>query len=266
MALINTALSLAGLGVLVTRPKPQAEELCAAIEAQGGRALCCPVIEIADPVNLAILNTLVACLDDFDIAIFISPNAVVKAVALLQMQGRELPANLRIAAIGKATATALVAHGIKVDIFPSEQFNSEALLSQEAMLRVQHKRILIFRGVGGRELLAETLRRRGATVSYAEVYRRIKPNVDIVALLDKWSGIDVVIVTSNEGLRNLYEMMDSAGRSRLLATQLVVVSHRAADLAKKMGFIKTPRVAMAVSNEAVIEVLRQSSSKLGGQP
>lgn len=266
MALISADLSLAGLGVLVTRPKPQAEELCAAIESQGGHAICCPVIEIADPVNLAILTPLVDCLDEFDIAIFISPNAVVKTVGLLQILGRELPANLRIAAIGQGTAKALVANGIKVDIFPSEQFNSEALLSQEAMLQVQHKRILIFRGVGGRELLAETLRRRGATVNYAEVYRRIKPSIDVVTLLDKWSSIDVVIVTSGEGLRHLYEMMSNEGRSRLLATQLVVSSHRVADLAKKMGFIKMARVAPAVSNDAIIEVLHQSNSKSGKRP
>jgi len=263
MALISADLPLAGLGVLVTRPKPQAEELCAAIEAQGGHAICCPVIEIADPVNLALLPPLVDRLDEFDIAIFISPNAVVKAVSLLMRLERKLPANLCVAAIGQGTAKALLANGIKVDIFPSEQFNSEALLSQDAMLQVQHKRILIFRGVGGRELLAETLRKRGATVSYAEVYRRIKPSIDVVALLDKWSIIDVVIVTSNEGLRNLYEMIGSEGCSRLLATQLVVSSHRVADLAKKMGFIKMARVASAVSNEAIIGVLRQSSSKSG---
>ncbi len=263
MGQISQELSLANWGVLVTRPKLQADDLCVAIESHGGRAIRFPVVEIASPVNFDSLYSIIRHLEDFDIAIFISPNAVSKALDLLKNQQCVLPESLSIAAVGKGSAKALSANGLRVDIFPQQQFNSEALLSQAEMNQVQNKRILIFRGEGGRELLAATLRQRGAKVTYAEVYRRLKPKCDIATLIRQWSKIDVVTVTSNGGLCNLYEMMGDVGRARLLSAQLLVVSHRAASLAKKMGFSKPAWVTKEASNGAIIEALQQIKLNCG---
>ena len=168
-------LPLAGLGILVTRPAHQADRLCELIKQAGGRALRFPVIEILPPHDTAPLAALIDTLDDADIAIFISANAVEHGLALLRAR-RDLPAALKLAAIGRSTGAALRATlGRGPDICPAERFDSEALLALEAMQKVHGKRIVIFRGEGGREVLAETLRARGATVEYADVYRRARP-------------------------------------------------------------------------------------------
>ena len=94
------------------------------------------------------------------------------------------------------------------------------------------------RGEGGRELVANTLRRRGAEVRYAEVYRRVRPEVDISTYLGRWrrEPIDVVMVSSGESLRNLIAMLGSDGMALLKETPLAVVSARIAEQAHCYGF------------------------------
>jgi len=243
---------LTGVGVLVTRPAHQAQGLCQAVAEKGGHAICFPVMEIVDLENSAALIGVIDCLDDYDIAIFISPNAVNRALNIIFSQ-RRLPESLKIAAVGKGSAKALRTLGVKTDIFPTTRFNSESLLALDDLQHVSAKKIIIFRGEGGRELLAETLRARGAIVEYAECYRRVKPKADIAVLMRYWARgeIDIISVTSNEGLRNLFDMVGQLGRKWLQKTPLVVVSQRAVDLAQELDFVKDPIVCEANDNAIV---------------
>ena len=150
MATPETSRLLDGVGILVTRPAHQADNLCRLIESEGGKAIRFPVLEILDPDNLDALDATIDRLDAFDIAIFISPNAVQKAVNRVRSQ-REWPKNLHIAAVGRSSAKALDKLGLPTDIFPKTRFNSEALLELKQMQDVQGKKIVIFRGEGGRE-------------------------------------------------------------------------------------------------------------------
>lgn len=249
---------LSGVGVLVTRPAHQAEPLCQLIEEAGGKPVRFPAMEIVAAEHSDALKALVRQLSDFDIAIFISPNAVQKAVNLVRSYG-EFPASLRIAAVGRGSARALEKQGLKVDIFPATRFDSEALLAMDEMRDVSAKRIIIFRGEGGREMLAETLKARGAKVEYAEVYQRVMPEADATHLMRAWAhgDIHIVTVTSSESLRNLYDMLGQLGRRWLQQTPLVVVSERTAELAKELGFKKYPIVAERASDDAIVDAVRQ---------
>ena len=242
--------------VLVTRPAHQAEKLCHLIEDQGGTALRFPVIEIAEPRDSDKLNTVIGQLNEYNIAIFISPNAVERAYRLVMDHGG-WPDKLKIAAVGKGSAKALEKKGMVVDFFPDQQFNSEALLAMEDMQSVSGKRIVIFRGEGGRELLADTLRSRGARVDYAECYRRVKPDTDASELKKHLSShaIDVITVTSDEGLQNLYDMVDSSVRPTLLHLPLVVVSERTKKLSQALGFQVPAMVAKNASDDMLVQAL-----------
>ncbi len=251
---------LTGVGVLVTRPEHQANALCEQIEALGGSAVRFPVLQIDDIDDSTHLYQQIDKLDTFDIAIFISPNAVKKAVNVIQSQSQNTqkwPENVKIAAVGKTSAKALKDLGLKAEIFPSKRFNSEALLSLGEMQELSGKSVIIFRGEGGRELLAETLKERGATVEYAECYKRSKPDADISTLLRHWSRgeINVIVTTSNEGLHNLYDMVGQLGRQWLAKSTMVVVSERGADLAMQLGFKKRPIVSAQASDEAIVQAL-----------
>ena len=253
-----TGNTLAGVGVVVTRPAHQAEDLCRLIEEAGGHALRFPVMEIVDAGDGEAVDELLGRLDGFDIAVFISANAVDKAMSRIKARG-PLPPGLRIAAIGKASARELRRFGVAVDILPAGRFDSEALLETEAMGEVAGRRIVIFRGEGGRELLADTLRARGAEVEYAEVYRRARPSGDVDGLMRRWARgeVDVIVVTSNEGLRNLFEMVGGLGRAWLRKTPLVVVSERMVQLAGELGFERPPVVAAEASDAGLLKALEE---------
>lgn len=247
---------LSGLGVLVTRPEDQAENLCRLIETLGGKVLRFPVLEIVDLDDISDLLQIIDKLDECDIAVFISPNAVKKAANLIQSR-RQWPTSVKIAAVGKASAKALDSLGLIADIFPPTRFNSEALLEMPEMQAVNGKKIIIFRGEGGRETLAETLKMRGAIVEYAECYRRVKPKTDVSQLLRHWARgeIDIVVTTSNEGLHNLYDMVGQLGRQWLIKSPLVVLSERAEELARNLGFKNQIIVAPQASDEAIINAI-----------
>jgi uroporphyrinogen-III synthase len=162
------------LRVLVTRPAGQAQRLCGLLEAAGHECVRLPTIEIqpaADPYRLeAIADTL----EDYDLAVFVSVNAVQMGLEPILDQ-RDWPEHTQIATVGARSAEALTAYGLSVDLVPEHRFNSEALLALEELEDMSGRNVVIFRGNGGREVLRDTLLERGAEVEYVEVYRRVCP-------------------------------------------------------------------------------------------
>ena len=247
--------ALKGLRVLVTRPAHQAEPLCRLIEAGGGIAMRFPTIEIAPPSDPQALKSAVAQLDRFDLAVFVSPNAVTRAFAAIGAGG--LPSKLQVACVGTGSARALAQHGVSDALIPARS-DSEGLLELAPLQHMQDKRVAIFRGEGGRELLGEQLRRRGADVIYVECYRRVRPQTDSSALARGFlqRGIDVVTVTSADALRNLHDMIGTAAAALLARTPLVVVSERLRDLAHELGLQGPVLVTTSASDDALVEAIR----------
>jgi uroporphyrinogen-III synthase len=194
---------LAGRAILVTRPREQAAGLARLIEAAGGRAVLFPAIEIQDLPDCPPLDRV----RDYDLAIFISPTAVQRA-----LRQRTWPPAVQVAAIGTGTRRELERHGLTAAA-PAQGADSEALLALPLLREVKGWRILIIRGEGGRELLGDTLVKRGARVEYAECYRRVRPNSDTTFLLQASARgeVDAVTVSSSEGLDNILAMLGPAG-------------------------------------------------------
>ncbi len=227
---------LAGRGIVVTRPASQAAPLAAMIRAAGGRPILFPVLEILDTADIAPLNAAADGLDRFDLAIFISPNAVLRAMNQIVAR-RSWPPGLRAAVVGKGSARELKRFGITDVIAPARAFDSEGLLALPELQQVAGRRVVIFRGDGGRELLGDTLVARGADVEYVECYRRARPRADAAPLLRAWARneVDAVTVTSSEGLRNLFEMVGRLGQSWLRRTPLLAPHPRIAAAARELG-------------------------------
>lgn len=227
---------LQGKGILVTRAVHQALELNAMIQAEAGRPISFPVLEILDAEDLSPLNQVIDALDNYQLAIFISPNAVNKAMNLVRGR-RTLPSHLRVAAIGRGSQRELKHFGLTDIIVPEGRFDSEALLALPELQAVSGWRVVIFRGDGGRELLGDELARRGAEVDYAECYRRARPDTDAGQLLRQWSRGEIhgITVTSAEGLRNLYEMVGKLGRQWLKTTPLFVPHERILAVVRELG-------------------------------
>lgn len=229
---------LAGRTIVVTRPRAQAAPLVEAIRAAGGEPFIFPLLEIgsaSDPLPLANAK---AQLADYRLAVFISPNAVDYSLPTLLAGCTRWPASVRAAAVGQGTVRALAAHGIDGVIAPTGRFDSEALLELPGLqvADVAGRRVAIFRGDGGRELLADTLRSRGAVVDCVTCYRRSAPK-DVAPLLQQWNGagIDAVTVSSSEGLRYLVDLLDGAQRALLAELPVFVPHARIAENAATLG-------------------------------
>lgn len=214
-------LPLAGRVILVTRPAHQAAALADGIRGAGGEPLLFPALEIV-PVEPQALAPLLQRIGDYDLAICISPNAARFGVAALRAVA-EVPASLAWFAVGPGTARTLGASGIGGVTTPDGQ-DSEALLALPQLGAVAGKRIAIFRGVGGRPLLGDTLRARGAEVDYIECYRRQCPAADAAPLRRRWQEISAVTIASVETLHNLVRLLGEGG-GELLRTMPLFVPH-----------------------------------------
>lgn len=216
----NTPLD--GVGVLVTRPQRQADGLVAAIESRGGVAIRFPVIE-ARPHPQADVIAMAETLHIPDIVIVVSANAV--------RFGLRFAGDAAIAVVGPATARSVEKSGRQVDIRARDGFDSEQLLATPELQDVAGKVVRIIRGNGGRELLASTLRERGATVEYLEVYERVLPEYEqseLAEIVARWRDgeIDVVTIMSVETLRNLAKLLPPEGLEYLGKTRLVTPASR----------------------------------------
>ncbi|MFA6014599.1 MAG: uroporphyrinogen-III synthase [Gallionellaceae bacterium] len=224
---------LAGLNIVVTRPRAQAGQLQQDIEQLGGKVILFPLLEIAPATDEHALQKVTGRLAEFNLAIFISPNAVrygLKAIGALS----NIPATLQIASVGQSSAQALREAGIKQVIVPQGKSDSEALLALPELQNVQGWKIAIFRGDGGRELLGDTLKARGARVEYVSCYQRSKARQDLTVLLAQ--PVDAITVSSSEALQHLWEMLGKQNTMQLADTAIFVPHARIAENARNMGW------------------------------
>ena len=223
----------------MTRPGERAANLARLIEQAGGRAHLLPAIEIEDLPAPPALGEL----ERFDLAVFVSPTAASKVLGRVAAW----PPRLRAATVGGGTRRELERRGLRDVIAPQAGADSEALLALPEMQAVAGKRIVIFRGEGGRELLGDTLRERGAEVQYAACYRRSAPSAR--PTFDE-RDVDAVTVSSSQGLANLFEVLDPG----FLRAKPLFVSHpRVADSARTRGVREV--VLAGPSDEQVLDRL-----------
>ena len=244
---------LTGITIAVTRPVEQAQALCEAITHLGGRAVLFPLLAIAPLPDYHAFEQQLAQLETTDWAIFISSNAVNYAMPRVLKHYGNVPDNLKFAAIGHQTAKELAHYGARNVLTPHTRFDSETLLALPEMHDVANMKIAIFRGVGGRELMAETLTARGAIVYFAECYQRINPQTNADLLSDLWhkGELQAVIVTSSEAMRYL---LDLAGTSEWIRHVTLCVNHaRIAELPLQFGL--KVLVADAPGDDAILEKL-----------
>jgi uroporphyrinogen-III synthase len=246
---------LHGLRVLVTRPKPMGEILCQYIDARGGAAVYFPTIDISPPSDPSIYRMQLKKLDRLDWLIFLSPQAVYSTSDLIHLDWPNFPSTVKIAAVGGGTAKALQQADLRVDVFPTEQWSSEGLLSLAEFSDIKGKKIALMRGDGGREWLRQSLQLRGAVVSEMIVYRRLKPQTDATPYCNMLRDnlIDCICMTSGEGLRNLIELCAPVS-DFLLDVPVLVISPRLQDRAREWGFKKI-LLAKNPSHNAIIDTL-----------
>ncbi|MGJ8619077.1 MAG: uroporphyrinogen-III synthase [Methylophilaceae bacterium] len=243
---------LRNIGVAITRPAGQATKLTQLIQQAGGNVIAFPLIVITPLDDYAQFEAIIRNIADYDWILFISSNAVQNSMPRLLARG--IPNHLQFAAIGPTTAQTLNDFGIQNVLIPNgNRFDSESLLSLPKMHDMQGKKVMLVRGVGGRDVLANTLTERGAQVIFAECYQRVNPQSNCNALKQAFKNgqLHAIVVTSSEAMRYLLAM---AGDSAWLKQVTLCVNHaRVAEEPIKMGL--SVKVADAPGDEAMMECL-----------
>ena len=246
------------MSILVTRPSPAGEQLVSRLRALGQVAWSFPLIEFSPGRELPTLADQMRLLQEGDLLFALSQHAVEFAHAQLQQQGVRWPHAPRYFAIGRTTALALhTASGIDVR-YPLDREISEVLLQLPELQNIAGKRALILRGNGGRELLGETLRERGADVTFVECYQRCAKHYDGAEEAMRWHarGINTLVVTSGEMLQQLWSLIPLWYRENwLLRCRLLVVSERLANHARELGW-QDIRIAENADNDALLRALQ----------
>jgi len=214
---------LFGKRVLVTRTRTQASAMVRRLAREGAEPIEFPAIEVnASPSSATAAAVAGLAKGAYDWAILTSINGVDELFTALTRAGYDsrVFGGVRVAAIGPVTANALVGRGIRADVVPSE-YVAESLLAVMGEHPLEGARILLARAEGGRSVLPEGLRARGATVDDVPLYVSRRPAaVDpaVVALLEA-GAVDIATFSASSTVRGCLELLD--GRVDLLARPLV---------------------------------------------
>jgi len=232
---------LAGVNLLITRPVMPASRTAQRLAALGATPLIFPTTIIEAPHDPSRLNKVLATLSNYYAAIFVSPSAAEMTLAPFGTAARQLPVGLHVFAPGPGTAEDLTSRGVVNVEIPETSFDSDGLLAlselQEAA--VKGKRIVIFRGNDGRELLREELAKRGATVDAITAYHRRAPRTAPTGLLEllRSGKVNALSAMSSDAITNLIPLIPANERATLLYALPVYASHeRIAATARAAGF------------------------------
>jgi uroporphyrinogen-III synthase len=256
--------ALQGVGVLVTRPEQQATPLCRLLESAGAVALRLPAIDIRPAATTQDIKLEVGAIEAFDLVIFTSANAVRFGSALLDQRH-----DLTLAAIGPATARALGEAGYRVAVTPAAGFDSESLLLHPVLAHPAGRRILLIKGMHGRNLLETQLAERGAQVVVADVYKRERasPNAATLEALEvefAAGKIQVVTATSVDIAAGLLEIATPALRRGFGRVHWLVPGDRVAAALRERG-VSGPilKASTAEDQDLVAAIVRWRSSASG---
>lgn len=246
--------SLHGLRILITRPLHQAHDLITQIQKYEGVAVHFPTLEITPTNNIKKVELNIKKLNQYDFVIFISPNSVFYIAKSIRCICSSWPENTKILATGPGTALALTQCNLPCNEYPKKDFNGNGLLKLTTLQNINQKKILIVKGEGGRSYLAKGLKMRGAQVDNLNVYKRQLPKID-KSTIPNQKSTDVIICTSHSGLKNLVHLLYPYWQTILFKKQLLVISARLDDSAKKLGFVKPPLISDNATNTAILKTL-----------
>jgi len=249
--------SLKNITLWITRPAGQAKNLTRQLEEHGAKVFHLPLLQIEALPQDKALEKKIKKLDQYDMAFFVSTNAAQIGMELIETYFPTLPKNIKYFSPGITTARVLQNYGLQV-FYPEKAMSTEALLILPEIRKVlqdkskKKKRAVIFRGVGGRELLANALRAKGVGIDYIELYKRVLPVYRENYLKDiiKNKKPDGIVFSSAEAIYNftlIFEKIYPAFKE----IPVFVSSPRLENIVTKIGF-KTVSLLKAADDESIV--------------
>ncbi|MCQ4324645.1 uroporphyrinogen-III synthase [Stutzerimonas stutzeri] len=229
---------MSGWRLLLTRPAEECAALAATLAGAGIHSASLPLLAIEPLAETAEQRATILELDRYCAVVVVSKPAARLGLELLDRYWPQPPFGQAWFSVGAATGAILEGYGLDVS-WPQHGDDSEALLAlprlSEALARPEPK-LLILRGEGGREFLAETLRSRGVQVDILELYRRHLPSYPPGALAATLEAerLNGLVVSSGQGLQSLRELAAESW-PEVVELPLFVPSPRVAEMARRLG-------------------------------
>lgn len=241
--------------IVITRPSGQARQLSEALQASllksgitkenSPKIISLPLLTIVPKIGGGLAHQISEILQSADLAIFVSPNAIECTMRLLEKSWQDLSNHLiPIGVMGGSSMAALKNHGIGVESSPTKvilpqdntQWDSEGLWAELQKLNWDWsiKKVIIFKGEGGRDWLADTLKNAGAQIEAISVYARVPLDLDSPA----WRDIHEMDFAQSLWLLSSSEAVRYLAQAKLpldLATA-ICPHHNIADATEHVGF------------------------------
>ena len=247
------------LAVIVTRPSAQADTLVTALQQLGLEVRRRPLMDIvplADDARAASsgLRQHFLDIDQYRAVIAISVNAATCGLEWLDRYWPQLPVGISWYAVGPSTADVLRAEHLPVQM-PEERFDSEGVLALPGLQpeAIRGEKVLIWRGVGGRETLASVLRERGAEVDYAELYERQQVSSTSAEWQTLLADRPLLLLSSSQALDIALAQVPDLPRR---VSGVMLPAQRSADMARRYGFSEV-LVAASARDEDMLLCLQQ---------
>jgi uroporphyrinogen III methyltransferase / synthase len=216
---------LAGRTVLITRARAQSAEFAELLEGYGARVVACPTIEIVPPESYHLLDEALSNIYGYDWLVFTSANAVEHFLARLRAAGLDVADldELRVCAIGHATAERLAEAHVHVDLVPARA-QAEGVMAALAdylggPAEFENLNFLMPRAAAGRDLIPEELEEAGARCDVVPAYRTVRPETTDRAKIEALlvgGGVDCVTFTSPSTVRHFAELFGTRDLAPLL--------------------------------------------------
>jgi uroporphyrinogen III methyltransferase/synthase len=212
--------------IIITRAKAQSADFIALLEGYGARVILCPTIEITELESYDRLDEALGNLYGYDWLIFPSVNAVEFFLKRLEFLGQEVVEldDVRVCAIGEATALRLREASVHVDLVPLV-FKAEGVF--EALQgyiggrqNIEGLNFLIPRAAVARDYLPQALEEAGARVDVAPAYRTVSPQSTEkrrIETLLAGGGVDCITFTSSSTVTNFAKLFDTDNLPKLLS-------------------------------------------------
>lgn len=223
--------------VIVTRPAHQADPILTRLQQQGHSTVHMPLMHIAplpDDNSTTDLRHKTLNIDHYQAVVVISMNAAEIGLQWLDNYWPQKPLGIDWIAVGPSTAEVLTQAGLSVHC-PASGFDSEAMLRLDCLApaTLPNKKVLLWRGIGGREFLADTLRHYGATVDYAELYERQEIHYPATVWQEALADNAVLMLSSTQALDIVCSQVPQLAEQ---LSCLIVPSQRSSEDAKARGF------------------------------
>lgn len=253
---------LFGRRIVVTRPRSQASQFVELLEQEGAEIIQFPTIAVVPLESYERLDAALDELSAYDRLIFTSVNGVQYFFTRLYARKQDIRSlgQIRIAAIGPATAKAVEAVHLRVDAMP-EEYRAEALIA--VLGEVKGQRILLPRAAEAREILPAELRAMGAQVDEIPVYQTVRPqaaNTQELRGLLKQGKIDLITFTSSSTVRNFVALFPEEKMTELLnQTRIACIGPITADTAREFGLqvaLQPRTYTIPAFAEAIVEYFK----------